>query len=81
VGDFTRRNIYYASLKFTQRAKRKEITKEAARDPVPLMGMHTPRVGPLQFFPKRTQKPAKNCGDASGKKNVTANEIADEMIG
>src|SRR5207249_11486837 len=26
VGDFTRRNLYYASLKFMQPAKRKEIT-------------------------------------------------------
>ena len=27
MGDFTRPNLYYASLKFTQPAKRKEITK------------------------------------------------------
>jgi hypothetical protein len=31
VGDFTRRNLYYASLKFTQPAKRKEITKTRLR--------------------------------------------------
>ena len=32
VGDFTRCNLYYASVKFTQPAKRKEITNDAPPD-------------------------------------------------
>ena len=32
VGDFTRCNIYYASVKFTQPPKRKEITNDAPPD-------------------------------------------------
>jgi hypothetical protein len=75
VGDFTRCNLYYASLKFTQPAKRKEITTDQCPD-----AMHVARTLLLQAGRSRRQKSAKYCGGPGCEKNVASDEIADKKV-